>query len=116
LRLFSFGGYGLAFAALALVVFGAIECPSIGAYDSYPSTSVVPVSRLFINLYSMTYLGHGPIERYMDNFGRKSSSDVSRIFGSTQSLRKFALHDFILFLLVVFCLAAFLFFVEFLFV
>jgi len=28
LRLFSFGGYGLAFAALALVVFGA--------YDSYP--------------------------------------------------------------------------------
>jgi len=29
LRLFSFGGYGLALAALALVVFGA--------YDSYPS-------------------------------------------------------------------------------
>jgi len=28
LRLFSFGGYGLALAALALVVFGA--------YDSYP--------------------------------------------------------------------------------
>jgi len=28
LRLFSFGGYGLALAALALVVFGAIECPS----------------------------------------------------------------------------------------
>jgi len=27
LRLFSFGGYGLAFAALALVVCGAIECP-----------------------------------------------------------------------------------------
>jgi len=29
LRLFSFGGYGLALAALALVIFGA--------YDSYPS-------------------------------------------------------------------------------
>ena len=29
LRFFSFGGYGLALAALALVVFGA--------YDSYPS-------------------------------------------------------------------------------
>jgi len=29
LRLFSFGGYGLAFAALALEVFGT--------YDSYPS-------------------------------------------------------------------------------
>ena len=29
MRLFSFGGYGLALAALALVVFGA--------YDSYPS-------------------------------------------------------------------------------
>jgi len=27
LRLFSFGGYGLALAALVLVVFGAIECP-----------------------------------------------------------------------------------------
>jgi len=27
-RLFSFGGYGLALAALALVVFGAIECPT----------------------------------------------------------------------------------------
>jgi len=26
-RLCSFGGYGLALAALALVVFGAIECP-----------------------------------------------------------------------------------------
>jgi len=29
LRIFSFGGYGLALAALALVVFGAIECPPI---------------------------------------------------------------------------------------
>jgi len=27
LRLCSFDGYGLALAALALVVFGAIECP-----------------------------------------------------------------------------------------
>jgi len=27
LQLFSFGGHGLALAALALVVFGAIECP-----------------------------------------------------------------------------------------
>jgi len=27
LRLFSFGGYGLALAALTLVDFGAIECP-----------------------------------------------------------------------------------------
>jgi len=33
LRLFSFGGYGLALAALALVVFGA--------YDSYPSKPLV---------------------------------------------------------------------------
>jgi len=32
LRLFSFGGYGLALAALALVVFGV--------YDSYPTVSV----------------------------------------------------------------------------
>jgi len=33
LRLFSFGGYGLALAALALVVFGAIECPPIHPND-----------------------------------------------------------------------------------
>jgi len=32
LRLFSFGGYGLALAALALVVFGA--------YDSYPTLAI----------------------------------------------------------------------------
>jgi len=31
LRLFSFGGYGLALAALALVDFGAIECPPFHA-------------------------------------------------------------------------------------
>jgi len=31
LRLFSFGGYGLALAALAFVDFGAIECPPPGA-------------------------------------------------------------------------------------
>jgi len=34
LRLFSFRGYGLALAALALVVFGA--------YDSYPLSTGVP--------------------------------------------------------------------------
>jgi len=41
LRLFSFGGYGLALAALALVVFGA--------YDSYP--------------FIFTYFGRNNIER-----------------------------------------------------
>jgi len=35
LRLFSFGGYGLALAALALVVFGAIECPPMEDDDAY---------------------------------------------------------------------------------
>jgi len=40
LRLFSFGGYGLALAALAPVVFGAIECPPVAAladwkYDGF---------------------------------------------------------------------------------
>jgi len=38
LRLFSFGGYGLALAALVLVVFGA--------YDSYPSISKVRLDEL----------------------------------------------------------------------
>jgi len=35
LRLFSFGGYGLALAALALVVFGAIECPPLNRKDDF---------------------------------------------------------------------------------
>jgi len=35
LRLFSFGGYGLALAALALVVFGAIECSPDSRYLKY---------------------------------------------------------------------------------
>jgi len=34
LQLFSYGGYGLALAALALVVFGAIECPRQHARQS----------------------------------------------------------------------------------
>jgi len=47
LRLFSFGGYGLALAVLALVVFGAIECPSLDerylAGNSSPSDFLVTV-------------------------------------------------------------------------
>ena len=35
MRLFSFGGYGLALAALALMVFGA--------YDSYPNSPYLPL-------------------------------------------------------------------------
>jgi len=38
LRLSSFGGYGLALAALALVVFGAIECPP---------ASTIPIPEIF---------------------------------------------------------------------
>jgi len=37
LRLFSFGGYGLALAALTLVVYGA--------YDSYPTKSAEIISQ-----------------------------------------------------------------------
>jgi len=39
LRLFSFGGYGLALAALALVVFGA--------YDSYPQDVEISIFYIF---------------------------------------------------------------------
>jgi len=42
LRLFSFGGYGLALAAMALVVFGA--------YDSYPSASLVFIRSSSVHL------------------------------------------------------------------
>jgi len=38
LRLFSIGGYGLALATLALVVFGA--------YDSYPTSNILSAVRV----------------------------------------------------------------------
>jgi len=47
LRLFSFGGYGLARAALALVVFGA--------YDSYPSVTILIPGRLELFDPSITF-------------------------------------------------------------
>jgi len=37
LRIFSFGGYGVALAAFALVVFGAIECPPFATTQVNPS-------------------------------------------------------------------------------
>jgi len=43
MRLFSFGGYGLALAALALVVFGA--------YDSYPCGSCWLAARCDVTHY-----------------------------------------------------------------
>jgi len=49
LRLFSFGSYGLALAALALVVFGAIECPpyfSLAAAEKAASVLVTAGSEL----------------------------------------------------------------------
>jgi len=39
LRLFSFGGYGLALAALALVVFGAIERPPPSKTPNFKSAN-----------------------------------------------------------------------------
>jgi len=39
LRLCSFGGYGLALAALALMVFGAIECSPPGASNDFHTWS-----------------------------------------------------------------------------
>jgi len=42
LRHFSFGGYGLALAALALMVFGAIECPPPYTINSLNSTRDEP--------------------------------------------------------------------------
>jgi len=46
LRLFSFGGYGLALAALALVVFSAIECP--------PFDSLFYKMQLFLKFLKIT--------------------------------------------------------------
>jgi len=41
LRLFSVGGYGLALAALALVVFGAIEAPRLVQFKSVKVATVL---------------------------------------------------------------------------
>jgi len=49
LRLFSFGGYGLALAALALVVFGA--------YDSYPAYHYIGLVRLVKRLRTLAFAG-----------------------------------------------------------
>jgi len=43
LRLFSFGGYGLALAALALEVFGAIECPPRKTTQLSASVKLIPL-------------------------------------------------------------------------
>jgi len=53
LRLSSFGGYGLALAALALVVFGAIECPPCGTRDT---TKIFGNKAEDIARFSSTYL------------------------------------------------------------
>jgi len=44
LRLFSFGGYGLALAALALGVFGAIEFPPIFSVQYYQNKKKISPS------------------------------------------------------------------------
>jgi len=58
LRLFSFGGYGLALVALALVVFGA--------YDSYPIVSTKN-TRVYKNtvLYNSHSKCHTSAERWV---------------------------------------------------
>jgi len=53
LRLFSFGGYGLALAALALVVFGAIQCPHINPLPS--SNAVRKHKHLFQSFFFVQY-------------------------------------------------------------
>jgi len=56
LGLFSFGGYGLALAALALVVFGAIECPP----DSHINAPLVFADMLdtFLERVRQAYSGY----------------------------------------------------------
>ena len=51
MRLFSFGGYGLALAALALVVFGAIECPPFCSYCVSVSSIVFQSFLLFFGRF-----------------------------------------------------------------
>jgi len=65
LRLFSFGGYGLAPAALALVVFSAIECPplpitidlpmNLPLYDTWWITGFNKEKKLFAILHGSDF-------------------------------------------------------------
>jgi len=56
LRLFSFGGYELALAALVLVGFGAIECPPFKDklfFNGLHNKNKTPVSGSSIPVFSM---------------------------------------------------------------
>jgi len=54
LRLFSFGGYGLALAALVLVVFVAIECPPFLLVSEH--TFFFPAARIFFLQWDKKFL------------------------------------------------------------
>jgi len=70
LRLFSIGGYGLALAALALVVFGA--------YDSYPNKDRVSFLPEMISKFHM-YFNHLPFQ----------NPEVSSAHSMSKGLRTF---------------------------
>jgi len=61
LRLFSFGGYGLALAALALVVFAAIECPPFPKRLCCEQIRNWIISGVdyFLNIVFIQFLSHG---------------------------------------------------------
>jgi len=63
LRLFSFGGYELALAALALVVFGA--------YDSYPRTLPFGLIVMYIVFFKKTFFLNG-VEKKQAVFSEKN--------------------------------------------
>jgi len=67
LRLFSFGGYGLALAALALVVFGA--------YDSYPFITIgEKTESLQLGLHEL----NDPSWNFEERHGRRTHRGESR--------------------------------------
>jgi len=53
LRIFSFGGYGLALSALALAVFGAIECPPKLTISVQEIRKFSLVNRIFVQVRSL---------------------------------------------------------------
>jgi len=72
LRLFSFGGYGLALAALALVVFGAFDCYPVPRSISTLSWWKKGGKRAFLKVSRARLCRHEHTVRRQDIFYGKS--------------------------------------------
>jgi len=76
LRLFSFGGYGLAPAALALVVFG--NNAPLSDYESYVQTKISKTKLLIIVTTEMKLLSPLNIQIIQNNEGKSKLQKIRK--------------------------------------